>query len=173
MGTGSVYEQHGRFTAKPPGTGLSSLGTFDTYEEADEAIERWIAERELREQEAAARGELAGEELARVTKLINGYLDGLEEGDAAVGLGALPGFPATTRDPDVVMRAAAEYQSRIAKAKSATDRLRTMQRVRDLKAAAERLRTDTSADNEKAFIQHGAAWAARYGVQYETFRDAG
>jgi hypothetical protein len=91
-----------------------------------------------------------------------------------VSLGALPGFPAMTNDPEVVARAIETIEKRAATS-SALRELRLRQRLIDLRASLTRLRASDNGESDarRWFIAEGAAWCQKAGISYAALRDYG
>jgi hypothetical protein len=108
-------------------------------------------------------------------KLMGRFLDECaEEGRTHVVLGRLPGFPTSTTDPDVIEKAAEEIASRIDSVPSRVGEMRLRQRVKDLRAEAERLRhAGEATEAYEWFVAHGRAWCEREGISYAVLRDMG
>jgi hypothetical protein len=133
---------------------------------------------------AAPPAELTG---SKVTRAISRYLDSVRIRDESgrkprrsnvVTLGALPGFPQSTADPEVIDRAIEKLVGRISETGSAVAELELRQRIRDLRAAVARVREGAPGPDEQdrsIFIAHAAAWAAsrKAPISYEAFREMG
>ena len=112
------------------------------------------------------------------TVAVGAYLDYVAEGGqygaGRVSLGAMPGFPTYTADPDVIDAAAAEYERRADDASTRIVELKRRNRALALRAAAEDLRAvDSGEDVETRFTACAAAWAESNGITYEAFREMG
>jgi hypothetical protein len=93
----------------------------------------------------------------------------------SVFLGGLKGFPNVTEDPAIVRHAANQIEAQASKVSSVVRRLDMLQRVTDLREAADSLGdADAEADRQE-FIKHGLEWAqARtHPITYKTFRNVG
>lgn len=117
----------------------------------------------------------------RETKKIGVYLEQCRtrptgRDRAVIAIGGLKGFPAFTDDPDIIERAANALESRLPTMPGAVKALRTQQRILDLRDAAEKMRERTNGDGttpRDVFVEHGAAWAEKYGIGYRAFRSMG
>lgn len=110
-----------------------------------------------------------------ISRGIGRYLDAVEYGapNGLVSLGALDGFPGTTRDPEVVARAIEVIRGR-ADEGSAVQRLKRQQRIITLTRQLETLETEGTEDDAHAFfVEHAAEWAEENGVGYSAFRAMG
>ncbi len=89
-------------------------------------------------------------------------------------LGALPGFPMNTEDPEIVERAIAVIETKASDPTiTAMKELDFRQRIRDLRGSLAALGVGSDDTNRKFFIEHAAAFAERKGISYATFREMG
>ena len=112
-----------------------------------------------------------------IAHAIGRYLEGCGQGRRSriVHLGQLNGFPNATEDSGIVRQAADELEARAADA-SILKKVDLLQRVRDLRIAADELDEAVEEDaDEKMFVKYGKEWAAarKHPISYETFRDVG
>jgi hypothetical protein len=124
------------------------------------------------------RGKAAAPTGRAATVAIGAYLDEIADGGSyaagRVALGALEGFPAMSRDPEIIDAAAAEIERRADETTSRVRELKYRQRVLELRAGAEDLRAVATGDDaESAFVEVAAAWAEANGITYEAFREMG
>ena len=93
---------------------------------------------------------------------------------ATVKLGALKGFPASTKDPAVVEKAIVLLKQRADEMDIGVKQLKARQRIRDLEYGAECLRqTAGDTDAMKWFLKRGAEWCEENFIEYGTLRDSG
>ena len=89
-------------------------------------------------------------------------------------LGALPGFPNFSADPDEIERAAAAIAERALEVPSYVKALELQQRVLELRQIAGELRETGGVDQlEQQFVEVAAAWATERGISYQAFRVMG
>lgn len=174
-GTGSIKAMaSGRYSARTPGD-QRTLGTFDTPEEAQQALDAYI--------ETGAKPQrtkrLVNTEAAQVSRGIGRYLNeveaGVVNGKLVVNLGAIGnGLPGQTSDPNEVERAIAIVKES-AREGSAVQRLKRHQRVFTLTRELEALRAanESNGDAQAFFIEHAKAWAEANGIGYAAFRTMG
>lgn len=173
-GTGTVKRQpNDRWTALRPGQGKGlSLGTFDTKEEAETALGHWCMEHLA---EVPARAPREPSQAHTEGRAVAAYLEALRlralGKSEAVGIGRVPGLPATSTDPEVVDRAAAHWQEQAAQEASILKELELRARARRLAEGAQQLRAKP--DLETGFVKYAASYGKRKGVQWETWREMG
>lgn len=112
------------------------------------------------------------------TRAVSAYLRAIDlgqtNGSRAIALGQLEGFPTWSADPAVVREAADAVAATVPDISSPTRRLLLIQRVLDLRAAADALEeADPAAALRAAFVETAAAWAEERGVSYAAFREYG
>ena len=88
-------------------------------------------------------------------------------------LGALPGFPNFSADPDEIERAAAAIAERALEVPSYVKALELQQRVLELRQIAGELREGDADRLEQQFVEVAAAWATERGISYQAFRVMG
>lgn len=154
--------------------------TVDTKREARE----WIAAQKQEEPKTVTGREKSPEHVKAMvlSRMIGQFITECREARTngksreGIALGALPGFPQWTSDPDVIDQAVAAIEKKANAATSPVSELRLRQRARDLRREAEAMRTKTEengAGNRAFFVQYGKQWADENGIEYATFRDMG
>lgn len=103
-----------------------------------------------------------------ITRAIGQYLDQCLNGGSptAVSLGRA----GASADPEVIREHAKELANGLDRL-PAIQRVKTVQRIRELNAAADRF--ESSVGPEAVFVEHGKQWAEENGIEYATFRDCG